>query len=231
MLFNAGCLGVLLSTRSLRRESMAVYHAIKAGDIIGARQALAMIVGRDTKALDSEAISRAAVETVAENSSDGVIAPLFFFAIGGAPACFLYKAVNTLDSMIGYKNEKYLYFGRFAARMDDVFNYIPAVLTAWLSIAAAKVLGFNYKQALQIYKRDKNNHPSPNSGKPEAVYAGALGLQLGGSSSYGGKVVSKATIGDKIKAADYADISKANTLMTATAALAVALAALITILI
>lgn len=147
-----------------------------------------MIVGRDTENLTAEGVTKAAVETVAENTSDGVTAPLLFLLIGGAPLGFLYKAVNTMDSMLGYKNEKYLYFGRIPAKMDDVFNYIPARLTAWFMVAAAFLTGMDGKNAWKIYLRDKRKHASPNSAQSEAVCAGALDVQLAGDAVYFGKV-------------------------------------------
>ena len=150
-----------------------------------------MIVGRDTENLTAEGVTKAAVETVAENTSDGVTAPLLFLLIGGAPLGFLYKAVNTMDSMLGYKNEKYLYFGRIPAKMDDVFNYIPARLTAWFMIVAAFLTGMDGKNAWKIYLRDKRKHASPNSAQSEAVCAGALDVQLAGDAVYFGKSIKR----------------------------------------
>ena len=209
----------LLAARSLRDESMAVCRKLEAGEIEGARYAVSMIVGRDTKPLSEAGIARAAVETVAENASDGVIAPLFYLAIGGPLLGWLYKAVNTMDSMIGYKNEKYLNFGRTAAKSDDACNYLPSRISAYLMIAAAYLGGsdFSGKGAYRIYKRDRRNHASPNSAQTESVCAGALGIQLAGDAVYFGKVVKKPHIGDDTRPVEYEDIRRANRLMYLTA--------------
>ena len=185
-----------ISTKALKVEGLKVVKYVIQDDIEGARKQLSYIVGRDTKNLDKEAILKAVVETVAENMSDGVIAPLFYVGIGGAPLAFLYKAVNTMDSMFGYKNEKYIEFGYFPAKLDDVFNYIPARLSGYFIFMASFSLGLDYKNSFKIYKRDKNNHSSPNSAHPEAAVAGALNIQLGGANYYFGKLVEKPTIGD-----------------------------------
>ena len=185
-----------ISTKALKIEGLKVVKYVIKDDIEGARKQLSYIVGRDTKNLDKESILKAVVETVAENMSDGVIAPLFYAGIGGAPLAFLYKAVNTMDSMFGYKNDKYIEFGYFPAKLDDVFNYIPARLSGYLITIASFILGLDYKNSLKIYKRDKNNHSSPNSAHPEAAVAGALNIQLGGANYYFGKLVEKPTIGD-----------------------------------
>lgn len=210
----------ILATKSLKVESMRVYKVLQKGDLPGARKALSWIVGRDTENLDERQVSRAAVETVAENTSDGVIAPLFYLVLGGAPLGFFYKAVNTLDSMIGYKNDKYLYFGRFAAKMDDVVNFIPAILSAWLMIAASFLLRLDGKNAIRIYRRDHKNHASPNSARTESVAAGALRIQLAGDAAYFGKLVHKPTIGDPLREIEMADIPRMNRLMVATSVLA-----------
>ena len=210
----------ILATKSLKVESMRVYKVLQKGDLSGARKALSWIVGRDTENLDERQVSRAAVETVAENTSDGVIAPLFYLVLGGAPLGFFYKAVNTLDSMIGYKNDKYLYFGRFAAKMDDVVNFIPAILSAWLMIAASFLLRLDGKNAIRIYRRDHKNHASPNSARAESVAAGALRIQLAGDAAYFGKLVHKPTIGDPLREIEMADIPRMNRLMVATSVLA-----------
>lgn len=210
----------IMATKSLKVESMLVHERLAANDIEGARKYLSWIVGRDTERLTESQIAKATVETVAENASDGVVAPLLFMAVGGAPLGFLYKAVNTLDSMIGYKNDKYLYFGRFAAKLDDVVNFIPAIISAWFMIAASFVLRLDVKNAIRIFRRDRYNHASPNSAKTESVCAGALGVRLGGDSTYFGKVVHKATIGDDGRPIAAADIPLACRLMTATAVLA-----------
>lgn len=213
----------IFAAKSLKKESMKVYTVLKSGNLPEARKYLSYIVGRDTTALSEEAVAKAAVETVAENTSDGVIAPLFFMAIGGAPLAFAYKAVNTLDSMIGYKNEKYLYFGRFAARMDDVCNYIPARISGILMIAAAFMTGFDGKSAARIYRRDRKKHASPNSAQTESVCAGALHIQLAGDASYFGKIYHKPTIGDEIRHTEAEDIRNANRLMYGTSMIGVIL--------
>ena len=203
----------IIAPKCLYIESMKVFKALKNNDIEKARLYLSYIVGRDTKSLKEEKIIKATIETIAENLSDGVIAPLIFLAIGGVPLGMVYKAVNTLDSMVGYKNEKFMYFGKFSARLDDVFNFIPARISAMLMIIATFILRLNAKNAIKIYIRDRYNHLSPNSAHTEAVCAGALGLQLGGASTYKGKVVEKKTIGDNIKNASINDILLANKLM------------------
>ena len=187
----------ILASRSLCDESMKVYYPLIKKDIKEARKYLSWIVGRDTTELTEVQITKATVETVAENTCDGVVAPLIFMIIGGAPLGFLYKAVNTLDSMVGYKNEKYFNFGKVSARVDDILNYIPAIFSAYSMLISAFFLKFDYKNGYKIYCRDKNNHSSPNSGKTESVCAGILGVQLGGDSTYFGQVVKKKTIGDK----------------------------------
>jgi len=206
----------LLAARSLYNESMKVYDALKAGDIKGARHAVSMIVGRDTDRLDKEGITKAAVETVAENTSDGVIAPLLFLICFGVPGGFFYKAVNTMDSMIGYKNDEFLYLGRAAAKLDDVVNFIPARISAWLMIAAAWFLGMDGRNGCRIYQRDRGNHASPNSAHTEAVCAGVLHIQLGGDAWYFGKKYQKPVIGDKDRAAEPEDIKRADRLMLVT---------------
>ncbi len=213
----------IFAAKSLKKESMKVYTALKARNLPEARKYLSYIVGRDTTALSEEAVAKAAVETVAENTSDGVIAPLFFMAIGGAPLAFAYKAVNTLDSMIGYKNEKYLYFGRFAARLDDICNYVPARISGVLMIAAAFMTGFDGKSAARIYRRDRKKHASPNSAQTESVCAGALHIQLAGDASYFGKIYHKPTIGDEIRHTEAEDIRNANRLMYGTSMIGVIL--------
>ena len=220
----------LLAARSLRDESMTVHDALVAGDLPAARKACGMIVGRDTDVLDEEGVAKAAVETVAENASDGVIAPLLFMGMGGAPAAMMYKAVNTLDSMIGYKNDRYLNMGRAAAKLDDVFNFVPARVSGALMCAGAKLAGFDAKRAWATFKRDRLNHTSPNSAHTEAACAGALGMQLGGGNVYFGEYVEKPTIGDATRAVEAADIVRANKLMYATAALGLGVAMLIGLL-
>ena len=195
---------------------MKVYQKLKENDLPGARYAVSMIVGRDTANLSEEGVIKAAVETVAENTSDGVIAPVLFAAIGGAPLVYLYKSVNTMDSMIGYKNERYLYFGRPAAKLDDLLNLIPSRLSAIFMILASGVLGMNMKQAFRIWKRDRRKHASPNSAQTESVAAGALGIMLAGNASYFGKIVEKPTIGDADREIERQDIHRACMLMWMT---------------
>lgn len=209
----------ILAAKCLKTESMKVYRSLKEEGLEAARKAVSMIVGRDTAALDEEGVAKAAIETVAENTSDGVIAPMLYTALGGPVFGFLYKAVNTMDSMIGYKNDKYLYFGRAAAKLDDAVNYIPARISAYLMILAAFSAGrsFSGKHAYKIYKRDNKNHASPNSAQTESVCAGALGIRLAGDASYFGKLVKKPYIGDALRKVEYEDIRRANRLMYITA--------------
>ncbi|HCR82091.1 adenosylcobinamide-phosphate synthase CbiB [Muricomes intestini] len=209
----------LLAAKSLKQESRKVYTELKKGDLPGARKAVSMIVGRDTDRLDEAGVTKAAVETVAENASDGVTAPLLFMMIGGAPLGFFYKAVNTMDSMIGYKDEKYLYLGRLAAKLDDVLNYIPSRVSAVLMIISAYLLGMNGKNAGRIYRRDRMNHASPNSAQTEAVCAGALEIQLAGDAVYFGKLYKKKYIGDAIRPVEAEDIVRAGRLLYGTAVL------------
>lgn len=209
----------ILATKCLRVESMRVYDALRTDGVDAGRRAVSMIVGRDTSVLDAVGVTRAAVETIAENTSDGVIAPMLYTAIGGPVLGFVYKAVNTMDSMLGYKNDKYMYFGRFAARLDDVVNFIPARINAYLMIAAAFIGGrqFDGKNAYRIFKRDRFNHASPNSAQTESVCAGALRVQLAGDAVYFGKLVKKKYIGDGLREIEYEDIKRANRLMYITA--------------
>ena len=202
-----------LSARGLQTESMKVYREVVRQDLAGARKAVSMIVGRDTGDLSLEQVIKAAVETVAENLSDGVIAPLFFLALGGPPLGMVYKAVNTLDSMIGYKNRRYIRFGRTAAKLDDLANRLPARLSARLIIAEAAILGFDTKNAARIYRRDRSLHASPNSGHPESACAGALGIALGGNARYFGEIHEKAVLGDALRPATAGDIQSAIRLM------------------
>lgn len=228
----------ILAARSLCRESMAVSKELKKGDIAGARYKLSMIVGRDTAELSEEEIVKAAVETVSENTSDGVIAPLIYTAIGGPVLGFLYKAVNTMDSMLGYKNERFKDFGFMAAKADDVFNFLPSRISALFMIAGAFVLRMFSKaydpiNAAKIWKRDRLNHKSPNSAQTESVCAGALGLKLGGPHLYGGVMVDKPFIGDEVRKAETQDVKRSNNLMfmtegiTALAVLAIMAAVII----
>lgn len=205
----------LLATKCLKEESMKVYDRLRAGDLEGARKAVSMIVGRDTACLDETGVAKAAIETVAENASDGVIAPMLYLALAGPVAGFFYKATNTMDSMVGYKNDKYLYFGRAAAKLDDVLNYLPARLSALLLILSTACLGKEYsaKRAWEIFRRDRMKHASPNSAQTEAACAGALGIRLAGDASYFGKTVKKPFIGDDLRPVEYADIERANRLL------------------
>lgn len=204
------------ATRSLAVESGKVYDALKKGDLPGARYAVSMIVGRDTAQLDEEGVVKAAVETVAENTSDGVAAPLLFLALGGPAAGFFYKAVNTMDSMIGYRNDAYLYFGRCAARLDDLVNFIPARVSAWLMLCACALCRMDTAQAWKIYARDRKCHASPNSAQTESVMAGALRVQLAGDASYFGKLVKKSVIGDSLRPVEPEDIHRAHKLLYGT---------------
>lgn len=207
----------LLAAKSLKAESMKVYKKLKESDLEGARKAVSMIVGRDTANLDCEGVTKATVETIAENTSDGVIAPLFYMLIGGAPLGMLYKAINTMDSMLGYKDEKYLYIGRIAAKMDDVVNYIPARISAIMMVLAAFLCGLDWKNGWKIFLRDRYNHSSPNSAQTEAVCAGALDIQLVGDAWYFGKLYKKPYIGEPIRSIRIEDICQTNRLMYVTA--------------
>lgn len=205
----------ILAARSLAAESGKVGDALEKGDLPKARTAVSMIVGRDTKDLDAAGITRAAVETVAENTCDGVIAPLLYTALGGPVLGFCYKAVNTMDSMIGYRNDTYRYFGTAAARLDDVLNFLPARLSAWLLILSCPLLGkaYDIRGAVRIWRRDRKKHKSPNSAQTEAAMAGALGLRLAGPASYFGVPVEKPYLGDAKREIEPLDIKKANSLM------------------
>lgn len=206
----------LMATKSLKTESMKVYEHLLHNDITGSRHAVSMIVGRDTDNLFEEEIIKAAVETVGENTCDGSIAPLFYMIIGGPLLGIFYKSINTMDSMVGYKNEKYLYFGRAAARIDDVLNYIPARLSAYFMLLGSLFMKLNIKNAWKIYLRDRYNHSSPNSAHTEAVMAGALSVQLGGDAWYFGTLYPKKTIGDNLRPVIKEDIITANKLLYLT---------------
>ncbi|MBO4990949.1 MAG: cobalamin biosynthesis protein CobD [Firmicutes bacterium] len=212
----------ILAVRSLRTESMKVVKALETGSLDDGRLAVSMIVGRDTKQLSEEEVLAAAVETVAENSADGILAPLLWAAVLGPVGGMFYKAVNTMDSMVGYQNERYLYFGRAAARLDDVCNFLPARIAGFLMCVAA-AFGFDAKNAFRIFFRDRNNHKSPNSAHTEAACAGALGLLLGGTHLYFGVPVEKPTIGDRQRSIERADVKRANDLALITAVLALLL--------
>ncbi len=213
----------ILAARALEKESMLVYKALESGDITASRRAVSMIVGRDTAALDDAAVTRAAVETVAENTSDGVVAPLIFLAIGGALLGFFYKAVNTMDSMLGYTEPPYKDIGLLPAKADDVVNYIPARLSALLMLAAGFLLGLDVKNGWRIYRRDRRNHASPNSAQTEAMCAGLLGLRLAGDAWYHGVLHRKPFIGDPVREIRHDDIPRTCRLMYLTALLALLL--------
>lgn len=208
-----------LAACELRRQSMRVVRELTREGLPAARRAVGMIVGRDTEALDERGVLKAAVETVAENTADGVVGPLVYLIVGGAPLGMLYKAVNTMDSMVGYKNERYLDFGRAAARIDDVLGFVPARLAALCMIAAAPAAGLSAKGAWRIWRRDRFNHASPNSAQTESAMAGALGVELAGSAVYFGKLVEKPTMGDATRPIEREDVRRANRLMVLASAL------------
>lgn len=206
-----------LAVKGLAVESRRVYGCLAAEDLPGARKAVARIVGRDTQNLTEEGVTKAAIETVAENFSDGVIAPLVYMLIGGAPLALCYKAINTMDSMVGYKNQRYLHFGRAAARLDDAANFLPSRLAALFWILAAALTGQDGKNAWRIWRRDRRNHASPNSAQTESACAGALGVQLAGPAYYFGEYYDKPTIGDARRAVEPQDILRANRMLFAGA--------------
>lgn len=208
----------ILAAKSLRDECMKVYAALRNGTLDDARRAVAMIVGRDVDALDADGVTRAAVETAAENASDGIVAPMLYTCLGGPILGMIYKAVNTMDSMIGYRNDRYEFFGKFAARADDAANFLPSRITALVMIAASFVLGKDYsdRNAWRVFKRDRFNHKSPNSAQTESVCAGALGLRLAGDARYFGKLVKKPFIGDELRAIEPRDIPRACRLVSAS---------------
>ena len=214
----------MLAARQLGIEARKVYRALKNEGLEAARKAVSMIVGRDTQALDEAGVTRAAVETVAENASDGFVAPLLFMAVGGPVAGVLYKATNTMDSMVGYKNDAYRYLGTCAAKLDDVFNWLPARVTGALMCLVAMLVGLDGAGAWHIMLRDHARHSSPNAGWPEAACAGALGVMLAGPSSYFGQLVEKPTIGDDLRPIEPEDIVRSTRLLAACAAAALVLA-------
>ena len=213
----------LLAATSLRKESRKVYEKLQEKNLPEAKKAVSMIVGRDTENLDEKGVIKAAVETVAENTSDGEVAPLFYLLLGGVPFGFFYKAVNTMDSMVGYKNETYLYLGRIPARLDDVMNFLPARISAGLMIVAAFLLKMDGRNACAVYKKDRKKHASPNAGQTEAVCAGALDIELAGDAYYFGKLVHKETIGTAFRKPEPEDINRVGKLMYMTAILALLL--------
>ena len=213
----------ILATKSLKDESMKVHAALKTGNIEKSRYAVSMIVGRDTENLDDKAVARAAVETVAENTSDGIVAPLIFLAIGGAPLGFFYKAVNTMDSMLGYVEMPYKNIGLVPAKMDDVMNFIPSRLSALIMLLAGWLLKLNVKNGWKIFRRDRFNHASPNSAQTESVCAGLLGLRLAGDAWYHGELHKKKFIGDALREIEYEDIQSACRLLYVTAVLSLIL--------
>lgn len=220
-----------LAVRSLRDESMKVYRSLQTGTLDEARTAVSMIVGRDTERLDAAGVTRAAVETVAENTSDGIVAPMLYLALGGAPLGFFYKAANTMDSILGYLEEPYRNIGRFPARADDVLNFLPARLSALLMLAAGWLLRLDAKRAWRIFKRDRYRHASPNSAQTESVCAGLLGIRLAGDAWYHGVLHQKQTIGDPLREVEAEDIPRTCRLMYLTAALSMLLCVLLRLLV
>ncbi|MGL5312741.1 MAG: adenosylcobinamide-phosphate synthase CbiB [Peptostreptococcaceae bacterium] len=216
LIMNSLLIYTTLATKCLKDEAVKIYKVLKSGDIEKSRIQLSYIVGRDTQHLDEGEIIRATVETVAENTVDGIIAPMFYAFIGGAPLAMAYKAINTLDSTVGYKNEKYKDLGFASAKIDDIANYIPARISVLLMMIGSFVLGYDYKNSSKIAIRDRKNHKSPNCAYPEGAVAGALGVQLGGTNVYFGETVYKPTIGDKIREIQIDDIVKTNRIMYAT---------------
>ena len=217
----------VFSVNSLAREGNRVYNILKEGNIEKARKDLSYLVSRDTETMDEKMIIRSTMETISENTVDGIVAPMFYIFLGGLPLAMTYKAINTLDSMVGYKNEKYMDFGKFSAKIDDIANFIPARITGFLIVAASMILRYNYKNSLKIFIRDRKNHSSPNSAHAEASVAGALGVQFGGRVSYFGKEADKPTIGDKIKDFELEDIKKNIKIMYITSFLSLAIFSLI----
>lgn len=220
----------LLAMKGLRQESMKVHAELKREDLPAARKAVSMIVGRDTQRLDETGVTKAAVETVAENASDGVIAPMFYILLGGGILGSVYKAINTMDSMVGYKNQKYLYFGRAAAKLDDVVNYIPARLTGMLMVASAGLCGLDWRNSWRIFRRDRYHHASPNSAHGEAACAGALHVQLAGDAWYFGELYKKPFIGDGDRPIEPDDIVRANRLLYSSGTLMLLLCWLVAVL-
>ena len=219
----------IFSINSLAREGNKVYRILKEGDIEKARKDLSYLVSRDTEMMDEKMIIRSTMETISENTVDGIVAPMFYMFLGGMPLAMAYKAINTLDSMVGYKNEKYMDFGKFSAKVDDAANFIPARITGILIVFASMILGYDYKNSLKIFLRDRKNHSSPNSAHSEASVAGALGVQFGGKVSYFGKEIDKPTIGDKTKEFELEDIRKNIRIMYVTSFLSLVMFSVISV--
>ena len=219
----------IFSINSLAREGNRVYRILKEGDIEKARKDLSYLVSRDTETMDEKMIIRSTMETISENTVDGIVAPMFYMFLGGMPLAMAYKAINTLDSMVGYKNEKYMDFGKFSAKVDDAANFIPARITGILIVFASMILGYDYKNSLKIFIRDRKNHSSPNSAHSEASVAGALGVQFGGKVSYFGKEIDKPTIGDKTKEFELEDIRKNIRIMYVTSFLSLVMFSVISV--
>ena len=219
----------IFSINSLAREGNRVYRILKEGDIEKARKDLSYLVSRDTETMDEKMIIRSTMETISENTVDGIVAPMFYMFLGGMPLAMAYKAINTLDSMVGYKNEKYMDFGKFSAKVDDAVNFIPARITGILIVLASMILGYDYKNSLKIFIRDRKNHSSPNSAHSEASVAGALGVQFGGKVSYFGKEIDKPTIGDKTKEFELEDIRKNIRIMYVTSFLSLVMFSVISV--
>lgn len=213
LIANSFIIYTTLATKCLKDEAVKIYNVLKSGDIQESRKQLSYIVGRDTSNLNEAEIIRATVETVAENTVDGIISPMFYAFIGGAPIAMAYKAVNTLDSMVGYKNDKYINLGFASAKIDDIANYIPARVCVIFMTLASFILRFDYKKCFKIAIRDRKNHKSPNCAYSEGAVAGSLGIQLGGTNVYFGKAVYKPTIGDKDREIEIEDIKKTNKIM------------------
>lgn len=230
-IINITLLWTCIAPKTLMKESMKIYYALKEKDLVKGRHLLSYIVGRDTQSLKEEQIAKATIETVAENTSDGVIAPLIYMYIGGAPLSLMYKAINTLDSMVGYKNDKYMDFGWASAKLDDIANYLPARITGLLLVVSSALLRLDVRNSIRILKRDNQNHSSPNSGVPEAAVAGALNIQLGGPNTYFGKIVDKPTIGEANRATSIKDIKSTNHMMYLSTILTILLFTAITLMI
>lgn len=221
----------LIAARTLKKESANVARALREEGLEAGQRAVSRIVGRDTQRLNESGVIKAAVETVAENFSDGVLAPVLFMILGGAVAGFAYKSINTMDSMVGYKNDRYLYFGRAAAKLDDLVNYIPARLAALFLIAGAALCGQDAGHAFRIWRRDRRNHASPNSAQTEAAAAGALRVQLAGDAWYFGELYKKPFIGDDLRPVEAEDIGRMNRMMTVSSVLALAVLGLLKLLV